>query len=311
MMVKISPEARRSALMPESRSRYRLLMLGLGLLALPALASGSAAPAPAAATPASPAAAVPVPLVPAAQGPVLTPGPVVTPADPWSEAIAAFASADAERQQDGGVVFVGSSSFRLWNSLETQFKQFEAVNRGFGGSTLADCLRHLDRLVLPHKPRLVVVYAGDNDLAMGRTPQQVLDDFVTLASRIHERLPRTEIAFVSIKPSPARVDLLGRVREANTRVRDYVATQRYLTYIDVFTPMLDAAGHPRAELFVRDALHLNEDGYALWSSLISPVLPLEEQPAMIKGEAGVAPAPAQQPRAKSPAAVQPAGAGPG
>lgn len=308
-MVKISPEARRSALMPESRSRYRLLMLSLGVLALPALASGLTTSTPAKPPPPAPAAAPSLPPVPLAQGPVLTPGPVVTPADPWSEAIAAFATADAERQQDGGVVFVGSSSFRLWNSLETQFKQFEAVNRGFGGSTLADCLRHLDRLVLPHKPRLVVVYAGDNDLAMGRTPQQVLDDFVTLADRIHERLPRTEIAFVSIKPSPARVDLLGRVREANTRVRDFVATQRYLSYIDVFTPMLNENGQPRDDLFVRDALHLNEKGYALWSSLISPVLPLEEQPAMITSEAGVAPAPPR--RQKRPAAKRSTGPAPG
>lgn len=298
MMVKISPEEKRSALMPESRTRYQLLMLSLGLLALPALAAGSTTPASASTAPAAAADSPSLP-APAPQGPVLTPGPVVTAADPWSEAIAAFATADAERQQDGGVVFVGSSSFRLWNSLETQFKQFEVVNRGFGGSTLADCLRHLDRLVLPHKPRLVVIYAGDNDLAMGRSPQQVLEDFTTLASRIHERLPKTEIAFVSIKPSPARVDLLGRVREANTRVRDYVATQPYLTYIDVFTPMLNAEGHPRAELFVRDSLHLNEDGYALWSSLITPMLPLEEQPAMIKGEAGVAPAPPRPPRPKA------------
>lgn len=218
-------------------------------------------------------------------GPVLTPGPVVTPSDPWAEAIAAFASVDKAGIESGGVVFVGSSSIRLWTDLEKRYRAYTAVNRGFGGSTLADCLRHLDRLVLPHRPRLVVIYAGDNDLADGRTPQQVLDDFIALAARVHERLPKTEIAFVSIKPSPARVHLLDRVREANTRIRDYVKSRRYLTYVDVFTPMLDERGLPRGELFGGDELHLNAQGYALWHALIAPVLPLDEQPAMIRDEA--------------------------
>lgn len=218
-----------------------------------------------------------------APGPVLTPGPVVTPADPWAEAMSAFATDDNADAHAGGVVFVGSSSIRLWADLEKRYSSYAAVNRGFGGSTLADCVKHMDRLVLPHKPRLVVIYAGDNDLAGGRSPDQVLLDFVELTSRISERLPKTQIVFVSIKPSPARIDLLSRVRDTNTRIRDYVATKRYLRYIDVFTPMLDAQGKPRGELFGGDSLHLNEEGYALWHALISPVLPTDEQPAMVKG----------------------------
>lgn len=225
-------------------------------------------------------------------GPVLTPGPVVTPADPWADAIAAFTLADGDRPRSGGVVFVGSSSLRLWKDLEERFRDHAAVNRGFGGSQLRDCIRHLERLVLPHKPRTVVVYAGDNDLAAGRTPQQVLDDFKALARRIHERLPQTDVVFVSIKPSPARADLLDDIRESNTLVRDYADAQAHIRYVDVFTPMLDAEGHPRDDLFRGDALHLNANGYALWYSLISPVLLLPEQPAMVKStgpEAGAAP----------------------
>lgn len=241
------------------------------------LAAQAAAPSPVTAVPTTP---------PGAAGPVLTPGPVVTPADPWAEAIAAFARADGQDPRTGGVVFVGSSSIRLWADLEQRFKTHAALNRGFGGSTLADCLRHLDRLVLPHKPRVVVIYAGDNDLAAGRTPQQVFDDFVSLTARIHERLPKTEVAFVSIKPSPARADLLDRIRDTNTRVRDHVARNPdYLSYVDVFSPMLNKEGRPRAELFGQDALHLNADGYALWSSLITPVLLLDEQPSMVKADA--------------------------
>lgn len=232
----------------------------------------------------SPAAGPPTkpPMNPAAPGPVMTPGPVVTPADPWAEAMAAFATADDADAHAGGVVFVGSSSIRLWADLEKRYASYAAVNRGFGGSTLADCVKHMDQLVLPHKPRLVVIYAGDNDLAGGRTADQVLLDFVELTSRIQEQLPKTQIVFVSIKPSPARIDLLGRIRETNTKIRDYITTKRYLRYIDVFTPMLDANGKPRGELFGSDSLHLNAEGYALWHSLISPVLPTDEQPAMMK-----------------------------
>lgn len=214
-------------------------------------------------------------------GPVLTPGPVVT-ADPWAEAVAAFANADAAHPSRGGVVFVGSSSLRLWDDLERRFKDYSALNRGFGGSTLADCIRHLDRLVLPHDPRLVVVYAGDNDLAEGRSPQQVFDDFKALSERIHKRLPKTQVVFVSIKPSPARADLLDRVRQSNTLIRDYAENRRNMQYVDVFTPMLGDDGQPRGELFRGDALHLNSDGYALWYSLISPVLLIEEKPSMLK-----------------------------
>jgi lysophospholipase L1-like esterase len=261
---------------------------------------------------------------PSAPGPVLTPGPVVTPADPWADAIAAFATADTRDAQSGGVVFVGSSSIRLWTDLEKRYRSYAAINRGFGGSTLADCVRHMDRLVLPHKPRLVIIYAGDNDLAGGRSPEQVLLDFVELTARIQERLPKTQIVFVSIKPSPARVDLLDRIREANTRIRNYVATKPYLQYIDVFTPMLDAQGKPRGELFGRDSLHLNEEGYALWHALISPVLPLDEHPAVLRDAANApaptvaaaaaakpAPAPAPPRVAKDPAEFAKAPAAPG
>ena len=246
---------------------------------------------------------------PTAPGPVLTPGPVVTPADPWADAMAAFASADTTRDaKAGGVVFVGSSSIRLWTDLEKRYRSYAAINRGFGGSTLADCVKHMDRLVLPHKPRLVVIYAGDNDLAGGRSAEAVLLDFVELTSRIQERLPTTQIVFVSIKPSPARVDLLDRIREANTRIRNYIATKPYLQYIDVFTPMLDSKGRPRGELFGSDLLHLNEEGYALWHSLISPVLPMDEQPSVLRDSANPGAVPtadaAATELAKAPAAAR-------
>jgi lysophospholipase L1-like esterase len=190
----------------------------------------------------------------------------------WEESISAFVALDRDHApKPGGVVFVGSSSIRLWNDLETQFRDAPViVKRGFGGFKMSDCTRYLDRLVIPYKPRLVLVYAGDNDLAEGRSPQDVLQQFVKFVQDIHRELPETRIAYISIKPSPARAVLIPRIRETNELIRRYIAVGHNLQFIDVFTPMLDPEGHPRAELFRADALHLNGAGYALWKTIITP-----------------------------------------
>ncbi|HEX5739701.1 MAG TPA: GDSL-type esterase/lipase family protein, partial [Hydrogenophaga sp.] len=127
----------------------------------------------------------------------------------------------------------------------------------------------VDQLVLPYKPKLVVVYAGENDLAAGATPQQVLDRFEAFVQRIKGALPESRIAFVSIKPSPLRAAMIPAVRETNELVRAYSQTEPQLAFIDVFSEMLDASGQPRAELFSSDRLHLSADGYSLWQKLIS------------------------------------------
>lgn len=189
----------------------------------------------------------------------------------WQASLDAFAAADRERPpRPGGVLFVGSSSIRLWDGLETQFGSWpRIVKRGFGGSRMADCTDHLQRLVIPYQPRLVIVYAGDNDLAEGRSPQQVAASFQAFVEGVRRALPETRIAYLSIKPSPLRAALLPAVRDANARIARYTQRVPNLVYIDVFTPMLDAEGRPRRELFRNDALHLNDAGYALWRSIIA------------------------------------------
>ena len=193
-------------------------------------------------------------------------------ADQWNEALAAFAAADREHAPPaGGVLFVGSSSIRLWDGLESQFADAPVVlKRGFGGSRLSDCVRHLDKLVIGYKPRLVLVYAGDNDLAEGSTPEQVLERVKLFSSGVHASLPGTRVAFISIKPSPARIALIGKVRAANQLVKEYAAKDSGVDYIDVYTPMLGQNGLPRPELFREDSLHLSSAGYALWRSVIRP-----------------------------------------
>ena len=194
------------------------------------------------------------------------------PAARWSEPFATFADSDLKNAPpEGGVLFVGSSSIRLWDNLEDQFEGPRVViKRGFGGSRLTDCVENLDRLVIRYKPRLVLLYAGDNDLAEGGSPEDVLARFTAFADGVHAQLPETQVAFISIKPSPARLKLIPQIRAANKLVRGYVDTHPGVEYVDVFTPMLSADGAPRAELFRKDELHLNDQGYALWRKVILP-----------------------------------------
>jgi predicted neuraminidase/lysophospholipase L1-like esterase len=194
-------------------------------------------------------------------------------ADRWAAAMTVFARQDEEHPpQPGGVVFVGSSSIRLWD-LERWFPHHGAVNRGFGGSQIADATRHLETLVLPHRPRHLVFYAGDNDLAAGRTAAHVVDDFRAFLDALWTSLPATTVHFVAIKPSLARWALVDEMRAANRAIAGLAATEPRLDYVDVDGPMLGADGRPRRELFVADGLHLSDAGYRLWTSLVAPRLP--------------------------------------
>jgi lysophospholipase L1-like esterase len=196
----------------------------------------------------------------------------------WKDSFDGFAAADrTNAPPPGGVVFVGSSSIRLWDGLETQFSELPViVKRGFGGSRMLDCTQHLERLVLPYKPRLVVVYAGDNDLAEGRSPEDVLASFRAFVEGVQRELPQTRIAYLSIKPSPLREALMPKMQAANKLIRRYSQDRSRLDFIDIHTPMLGADGRPRAELFAADALHLNAAGYALWKEVIASHLHLPE-----------------------------------
>jgi lysophospholipase L1-like esterase len=187
----------------------------------------------------------------------------------FEENIAAFAAADREQAPPtGGILFVGSSSIRLWNDLEKQFGP-SIVKRAVGGSKMSDCTRYLDRLVFPYKPRQVVVYAGDNDLAEGIPPEDILISFQKFVDGVQRELPTTRISYISIKPSPARARLIPKIRETNHLIQKYTSENQKLDFIEVFTAMLDAEGHPRADLFRADALHLNEAGYTLWKKIIA------------------------------------------
>lgn len=185
--------------------------------------------------------------------------------------LAEFDAADhAAALPAGGMLFVGSSSIRLWPQLESQFEGFPVViKRGIGGSRIDQITRHLAALVLRYRPRLVLVYAGDNDIAEGRSPQSVLVALKEFVSGVHAALPGTRIAYISIKPCPLRRKFMPLITQANALIRAYAAADPGLDFIDVFTPMLGPDGKPRSELFRPDGLHLNDIGYALWRSIIA------------------------------------------
>ncbi len=193
-------------------------------------------------------------------------------ADRWEQAIRDFEAQDRKSAPaQGGIVFVGSSSIRLWKLAES-FPGLIAMNRGFGGSELADSVRYADRIVIPYRPRIVVLYAGDNDLASGKSPERVLADFKQFVAKVHAALPKTRIVYIGIKPSLSRWKLIDKVREANRRIKDFVAADPRLIFIDVEPPMLGPDGKPRPDLFQPDGLHVNAAGYKLWADLLRPHL---------------------------------------
>lgn len=171
----------------------------------------------------------------------------------------------------GGIVFVGSSSIRLWPDLRGDFPGANVIQRGFGGSRLDEVLRYAPRIVLPYKPRLIVLYAGENDLAEGRTPAEVLSAYRSFVALI-QGAGTAQIIYISIKPSPSRWQLADKMRETNAMIRNFTLTHTYMGYVDVFSPMLGPNGRPQSALFVSDSLHMNHEGYALWRRLLTPIV---------------------------------------
>ncbi|MBD9436787.1 hypothetical protein IB223_11855 [Pseudoxanthomonas sp. PXM03] len=181
-----------------------------------------------------------------------------------------FEAADAKSPPPRrGVLFIGSSSIRLWDTLAQDFPGVPVINRGFGGSELRDSTWYADRIIVPYAPRQLLIYAGDNDLNAGRTPQQLQQDFTAFVQRVRRDLPETKIAYISTKPSPSRVQLLATQREAN-RLIQAEAKRLGVDYIDIFTPMLDPKGQPDETLFIDDRLHMNAAGYDIWQRVIAP-----------------------------------------
>jgi len=170
----------------------------------------------------------------------------------------------------GAVMLYGSSSFRLWTNAAAQFPRHNIVNRGFGGSNLSDLNEYLERLVLPAAPRLLLIYGGDNDLAVGKSAERVLKDFQELIGWVRKHLPKARVGFIAIKPSPSRVALLEVQEEANRQIRGFARTHRRVDFLDVASSLIGADGKPDPSFFLADRLHLNRAGYDRWMEVLGP-----------------------------------------
>lgn len=191
----------------------------------------------------------------------------------WKNDIASFEKADkASKPPQKAILFTGSSSIRFWEDLPQRFPNKKVINRGFGGAYLSDVVYYFDRIVIPYRPRKIVVYAGENDIAGGKTADEVFQHFEALLRLWKQKASRSKFIFISLKPSPVRYEKISEVRKANELIRQRLKEEKRATFVDVFTPMLGPDGKPREELFRPDRLHLNKQGYDLWESLVRPYL---------------------------------------
>jgi len=198
------------------------------------------------------------------------------PADPdpnrFAKEIEAFQEWDSKNAAPAEpVLFVGSSSIRMWRTRDC-FGDLPVMNRGFGGSHISDVLHFTDRLVLPYKPRVIVFYAGDNDIAAGKSAQRVFEDYRKFVGIVHAKLPDTRIIFLAIKPSESRWSFWPETKKANELVQGLSRKDDRLFFADLAAPLLGPDGKPRSELFLGDKLHLNPAGYGVWTQALRPVL---------------------------------------
>jgi hypothetical protein len=171
------------------------------------------------------------------------------------------------------VLFVGSSSVRLWESIRRDFPNYRVFRRGLNGARLPDTRRHSTGLILPYAPSMVILYGGDNDLADGHPPSEVLREYQRLVGRVQRELPAVRVGILAIKPSPSRWNLRKHIRQLNAHLQDWCRQDDRLVFIDVHSGMLDSDGHPRPVFFEADGLHLSHTGYAHWAEIIRPHLP--------------------------------------
>lgn len=190
----------------------------------------------------------------------------------WEKDIAAFEAADRTNPPPkGAVLFVGSSSIRFWTNLAQDFPHLKLINRGFGGSDIPDSTHFADRIIFPYEPSKIVLYAGDNDIARGVSPEKVLYDFKEFVEKVRTRLPNTKVYFLAIKPSPSRWYLSPQAKKANRLVKRYARFRPKVEFIDVWSPLIKD-GRPEPALYEKDRLHLNRAGYERWIPVVREAL---------------------------------------
>ena len=200
--------------------------------------------------------------------------------NPFENEIKAFEAKDSiNKPISGQILLYGSSTIRFWNSYEADFanKNLKVVNRGFGGSQTSDANQFFDRVVVPQKPKYIFFYEGDNDINAGKSVDSTFMAYQTFVKKVKTQLPKTHIVFFAIKPSPSRIKHFDKQKEFNKRLWQWAQTEKGLYFIDTFTRMFDKEGKPDAKLFKADMLHMNADGYAIWTKEVQKFLKKREK----------------------------------
>jgi lysophospholipase L1-like esterase len=191
----------------------------------------------------------------------------------WEKEIAPYTESDRTNPPPkGALLFIGSSTVRLWKSLAQDFPNHQVINRGFGGSEIVDSTHFAERVIFPYQPRTVLLRAGGNDLWAGKTPEQVFADFKEFVARVQEKLPETVIVFISLSPSIARWSQADKEKSLNQMIEGFVRGKPRLGYVETYSLPLGPDGKPRAELFLQDKLHFNPQGYKLLAEQVRAFL---------------------------------------
>jgi len=192
----------------------------------------------------------------------------------WEKEISAFEQQDKTNPPpQGGLLFIGSSTIRLWSTLAEDFPGQKIINRGFGGSEIVDSTHFADRIIFPYKPKMIFLRAGGNDLWAGKTPERVFEDYKEFVRAVQARMPDTEIVFISLSPSIKRWTQAEKEKAVNGMVEKFVLEHHSLKYIDTWSIPLDKDGTPKPELFRDDQLHFNAAGYKLLVERVKPFVP--------------------------------------
>jgi len=190
--------------------------------------------------------------------------------NPFEKEILAYEKQDSlAMPKKGQILFLGSSSFRLWKSFDADMAGIPAFNRGFGGSTLKDALYYFDRMVVKYQPSWIFMYEGDNDLAKGQSPEEIRDEFIEFSARLKKVLPKTKLVFVAARPSIARTNIVDKQKKLNALIQEVVKTDKKLFYLDMHSPFYHSDGSLMQDIFVADKLHLNEKGYTIFANQIT------------------------------------------
>jgi len=188
---------------------------------------------------------------------------------PYEKAIRAFEKQDSVRFPPmNAILFVGSSSIRLWKSLEDDMKGFDVINRGFGGAITEQVLHFMPRIVFPYKPSVIVHYCGENDISLGKSPEEIMVNYKAFIQRVHDSLPQVKILMLSVKPSIKRKNQLAQQKQLNCLLQDLCQQYDFVDYVDVATPMMKNDTLVREDIFMEDSLHMNSRGYEIWTPIL-------------------------------------------